>query len=167
MTYNSHYIVTTDRYGVEFLDHLTKRILDEYGFPERKPILYSCRCDGGLNKINTIIELGYPKCEVIIIFFDLDKGRNNGRLLELKDKISKHDKGVNVKFIEFEHEIEDWILKGNGGTDLPKFNPKRKSSKQITDYKKRHLPKYAFRIDLELLRENDENFKKFFEILDP
>ena len=164
MTYYSLYIVTTDRYGKSFFGRLIERIKHKYNYPNKKYYIFSTRGDGGLNKISKIIDTGLIKHEVVVIFVDGDKNKENVER-KLRNKISEHPNKDKVEFITFESEVEEWVLKGTGKT----FNPRNKASTQILDYKnkKYKLTGYASKIDLDALREKDMNFRRFVEILDP
>lgn len=161
MTYESHYIVTTDRYGKAFIDRLTDGIRSSYGYPKRKPNIFSTKGDGGLNKINKIIDAGLNRHEVVIILAD---GHKNRELTErLSNTIRNHPKRERVRLLVFESEIEDWILKSDG----KQVNKDRKSSAGIGDYKKYKLPGYASKIDFKTLEKKDKTFTEFLKILDP
>jgi hypothetical protein len=161
MTYASHYIVTTDRYGKSFIDGLIKKIKDTYEYPERMPTIYSTMGDGGLNRINKIIESGLIRHEVVVLLIDGHK--NRALISRLSEVLKNHPKRDKVKLLVFDSEIEDWILK----SEKQNVNKARKSSAAIKEYKKYDLPDYASKINLKILEKRDTTFKEFLKILDP
>ncbi|MFZ2455904.1 MAG: hypothetical protein WAX07_05460 [Candidatus Altiarchaeia archaeon] len=165
MTYKSHYIVTSDLKGKRFFYTLIKRIRVMYHYPEIDPqvSLVGKGGDGGFNEIDERIQAGLTKKEFIIVFMDGDYGKNK-KVEWVKQKMSGHSK---VELLIFESEVEEWVLKG---TNKP-FVPGKKASVQMKEhypeYTKASLPNYASKIDLEILKIKDENFKRFLVILDP
>lgn len=166
MSYASHYIVVEDRYGPPFFSRLIDRVHKQFGYPStKKQRIISARGFGGIPaKFNKVVPAGLIRHEVVIIICD-GHGDSKSVIIQLKtklDKLKRVDKDK-VKFIVFDTEIEEWILK----SESSKINKSRKPSAQIQDYKKYNLPSYAESIDIKTLQTKDGNFKKFLELLDP
>ncbi|PKP57920.1 MAG: hypothetical protein CVT89_03700 [Candidatus Altiarchaeales archaeon HGW-Altiarchaeales-2] len=163
-TCKSCMIYIEDRCGVKFIADLINRIRRELGInvtSEDRIKIQSTQGAGGITgKIEELIKTGKIRHECVIIIFDNDRGKKIGKNINIDKKsyvkktIKEKGIGRNVFLIVFENAIEkDWIEKG---------------MKQLPDnYEKYKLPEYAYKIDLNFLKEQDENFRNFITIIDP
>ena len=116
-------------------------------------------------KFDKYVAAGLLRKEVVIFIRDGDGNKktveselNTKKTSDVKDK--QKDK---IKFIIFDFEIEEWIIKSKG----LKIKSSCKPSTLLKGYKKYKLPDFADSIDLDMLPKIDKNFKEFLTLLDP
>ncbi len=153
-------IYIEDRYGTTFIENLMGRIERDLkiNLCKYRQIKSTFGVGGITSKIDNLISMGKNRHECVIFIFDNDGGRKIGKNINMDKKTYVENKvkdTKNVYLIVFEKSIEkDWIEKGI-------------NQKLPEDYKKYSLPEYVNKIDLNILKEKDENFKNFITIIDP
>ncbi|ODS36509.1 hypothetical protein BEH94_11340 [Candidatus Altiarchaeales archaeon WOR_SM1_SCG] len=161
----SFYLWVEDRYGTKFFSRLLERIESklEVTIPKRYPEgkfikIKSARTVGNIEtKIDKAVALAWKRYDCAIVVCDGD-GKREERLKRLNKKVSEikerpENKNKKVIIIVFKNAIEsDWIEKG--------------LDKKIDYRDKAELPDYANKLNLNLLK-NDDNFKEFIYAVDP
>jgi hypothetical protein len=154
------FIFCEDARGIRFFENLARRFV---GNPFEIKVK-SLKGPFDIKGERVISAAAYSAHKIIVV---LDAHGKQG----FEDKIVHGLKtvvGENCKLsvVVCEHSIEDWLV-ANECIEL-KGKTALEYLKREKGYEKRHLPGYAERIKLDILKEKSPSFRKFFDsLLDP
>jgi len=160
-------VLAEDYYAKEFLP----KLLSKKGIRLPKKNISSGRGKARLlddlrTWVKSIIE--FREVKKLIVLIDGDR-RPEEILRKCEEEIPRGYR-ERVKFIVFERELEEWVLKGlkiplrdeKPSVILSDFMRKERGAKY--GYERAHLPKLVELIDVELLQD-DENFKRLLNLI--
>ena len=136
-----------DSYGSPFIKKLLRRKSEE-GLLSAKPNRVKPSSIG--NKLKRMVNAALLDADYVVILMDADGLPHNQKTEEIKRFLD--DKYLNrVDIVLLDYEIEEWICYSQ---ELPIGSGKpSKILRQKQNYEKRHLPKFAEKLDCKKLAE--------------
>jgi hypothetical protein len=163
-------ILCEDRYGKPFFEKFVERLKNEELIRTSQKVDVKHLPGKCYPKTDRVLRaLDFKDISKIIIVADAEGGDLEHAREEVEQHVPNHLKDL-TRYVILPYSIEDWLCDGlniGGSKSIPSFQRLRSYVRNTRgeSYEKNMLPEFASKIDIELLRGKNEEFKKFIDYL--